>query len=168
MTSREPQARLAAAYQLMASYLIWDLHDLLRDGKLADPDARGRVRQFNELLEHALAASKPAYPAGRPEPAAQGAARARQTSRIVSRGRDEELMNLILAARGDKDRAGASNWTQQAHEVLSAIESQGWKNPDEDERQFLEEQVDPFLRRLQRIDELEAYRPGKRPGLTRR
>ncbi|MGN6588304.1 MAG: hypothetical protein ACTHKT_12690 [Solirubrobacterales bacterium] len=168
VSPRNSQARFAAAYQLMASYLVWDFHDLLEQGQLSDPDAQDRLGQFIELLDHAMQALHPAYPAGRPEPAAQGAARAEQTRRLSSRNRDEELMNLIVAARGDKDRVGAGVWTENAYKVLTEVQEAGWQTPDKAHRDFIQEEVEPFLLQLQRIDEIDAYRPGKRPGLTRR
>jgi hypothetical protein len=164
----QPQARFAAAYQLMASYLVWDIHDLVKSGQISDPAARARLEQFTELLDHAMRATHRSYPAGREAPPSEGSARAERTKRLVSRNRDEELLKMIIAARGDEDRAAASHWTERAHEVLNEVESRGWKTPKPEERVFLEQEVEPFLRRLQRLDQLDAYRPGKRSGLTRR
>jgi hypothetical protein len=159
---------MAAGYQLMASYLVWDLRDLLDEGSLRKADARERLRQFVEMLQAAQRATQPVYPA-RTEQSPSGHARAERGKRLASLNQDEQLFELIVAARGDADRHGAGAWAERAWTVLKEVEDRNWAKPSgEEEQYFIENDVEPFLRRLGRIDQLDRYRPAWRPGLQRR
>jgi hypothetical protein len=169
MASRDTQASLAAGYQLMASYLVWDLRDLLSEGRLISRDARERLRQFIEMLLAAKRAARPAYPATPAEQRSGGNARAERSKRLTSLSRDEQLFDLIIAARGDRDPERASTWAEEAWSVLEAVQKDGWRKPADQARQrFIEDDVEDFLRRLQRIDQLDGYRPVRRQRLNRR
>jgi hypothetical protein len=168
MASRSSQASLAAGYQLMASYLVWDLHDLLQEGSLRKRDARERLRQFVQMLQAAKRATEPVYPS-RSEYPRTGNARAERGKRLATQSRDEELFEMIVAARGDGDVQGAGSWAQRALSVLEGVEAHAWERPeDRDKLRFIKNEVEPFLRRLGRIDQLDRYRPPSRPGLERR
>lgn len=168
MASRNSQASLAAGYQLMASYLVWDLHDLLKDGSLRKRDARERLRQFVQMLQAATRATNPVYPA-RAENPRTGNARAERGKRLATHNHDEELFEMVVAARGDGDTQGAGSWAQRALSILEAVEAHAWERPSDREKlRFIENEVEPFLRRLGRIDQLDRYRPTSRPGLERR
>jgi hypothetical protein len=171
MSPRGSQASLAAGYQLMASHLVWDLHDLFEEGSLRKGDARERLRQFVQMLQGAQRATVPMYSSRSEVPHTGHArdARKERGERLATHTHDEELFEMITAARGDDDRRRASNWTRRACSVLEGIESQKWTPPaDAEARRFLEKEVEPFLRRLGRIDQLDRYRPVSRPGLERR
>lgn len=168
MTNRDAHASLTAAYQLMASYLVWDIRDLLSFGSLRDRDARGRVHQFIDLLDSANRADFPVYPSDHKAPRS-GFARAEQTKYVARSHRDEEILELVIAARGDDSSDDVSSWVERARSVLHDVEARGWAKPEaEAEQQFLEHDVEPFLRRLQRIDQLEVFRPTSRPRFNRR
>jgi hypothetical protein len=153
----------------MANYLVWDLRDLLSDGKFSDPNGEQRLSQFREMLNAAGRAAEPAHPAGPGEPARQGGARAERTERLESLSRDEELLNLVYVAHGDEDPTTAGEWAVRAAGVLDSFETGEWNEPTETEgRRFIEEEVESFLQRLQRIDQDETYRPTKRTRLNRR
>jgi hypothetical protein len=152
----------------MASYLVWDLHDLLEEGSLRGGDARERLRQFVRMLQAATRATEPVYPSRRTEGSRTGNARAERGRRLATHSRDEELFEMVLAARGDGDAKGAGGWAQRALSVLEGVEAH-WERPsDQSKLQFIENEVEPFLRRLGRIDQLDRYRPTSRPGLERR
>jgi hypothetical protein len=169
MATRDTQASLAAAYQFMASYLVWDLRDLLKEGSLRNGAARERLGQFIEMLKASGRAAQPVYPATQAERSATGNARAERTRRLVSLSRDEQLFDLLLAARGDANLEDASAWAQHAREVLESVVERGWVKPDEEGQQrFIHEDIEDFLRRLQRVDQLDEYRPARRSNLKRR
>jgi hypothetical protein len=169
MASRDTQVSLTAAYQLMASYLVWDLRDLLAEGILQDRDARERLKQFVDMLRSAARAATPAYPASSEERVKSGQIRATRTRRLMSLSRDEEVFDLVIAARGDDDPTGAGKWAHMASSVLGHIEEQGWNKPmDEEQQRFIKDDVEDFLRRLQRVDQLDVYRPARRSHLKRR
>lgn len=158
---------MAAGYQLMASYLLWDLRDLLREGYLQGEDARARLRQFVEMLDAAQRATMPVYPAPR-QRARSGSARAARGKRLASLGHDEQLLAMVRAARGDEDPSDVPAWVRRTHAVLQDVEGD-WKVPDDEEKQrFIVEEVEPFLHRLGQIDQLDSYRPVWRAGLIRR
>jgi hypothetical protein len=168
MTRRDSGASLAAGYQLMASYLVWDLRDLVSKGSLIEPDARGRLRQFVEMLQAAQRATEPVYPA-HPEQAPAGNARAERSKRLASANQDEQLFEILLAARGSGDKHEAGVWAEHAFSVLKGVEDHDWTKPaDKENLRFIEQDVEPFLRRLGRIDQIDRYRPAWRPGLKRR
>jgi hypothetical protein len=159
---------MAAGYQLMASYLVWDLRDLLSEGTLRKSDARARLHQLVEMLQAAQRATQPVYPAGAEQPRS-GYARAERGKRLASLNQDEQLFELVAAARGDADRNSAGAWAGRAWTVLKEVEDRDWAKPSgAKERNFIETDVEPFLRRLGRIDQLDRYRPAWRPGLQRR
>jgi hypothetical protein len=169
MSPRNQQPPLAAAYQLMANYLVWDLRDLLSTGELSDPNASRRLNEFVEMLTAAGRAAKPAHPSGKAKPPRQGSARAEQTKRLESLSRDQELLNLVLVAHGDDDESAAANWATRAAGVLQSFETGNWEETSEPEgREFIESEVESFLQRLQRIDQDDAFRPTKRTRLSRR
>jgi len=158
-----------AAYQLMASYLVWDLRDLLAEGKLTDSSARERLNEFIVLLNSGLRAAQPSYPAQPAGTASKGRARAEGATRLASLNEDEELLHLIRVAHGDDRESQWRTWAEKASEILAKVKDEDWVKPREKpEQQFIEEELEAFLRRLQRIDQLEVYRLPKRPGLTRR
>lgn len=153
----------------MASYLVWDLRDLLKEGRLSSSDARERLRQFIEMLHAAKRAARPAYPASAAEGARTGNARAERSKRLSTLSRDEELLDLIIAARGDHDADRASSWADETSTILESVQEHGWAKPSaQAELQFIENDVEGFLRRLQRIDQLDGYRPVRRQRLNRR
>lgn len=159
---------MAAGYQLMASYLVWDLRDLLDEGSLRRTDARQRLRQFVEMLQAAQRATQPVYPS-RTGQSPSGNARAERGKRLASLSQDEQLFELVVAARGDADRTDAGAWAERVWTVLKEVEDRDWAKPSsEEEQDFIENDVEPFLRRLGRIDQLDRYRPAWRPGLQRR
>jgi hypothetical protein len=167
MASRDAHASLTAAYQLMASYLLWDIRDLLSSGSLSNLNARGRLRQFLDLLDSANRAEYSVYSVD-PKPRS-GFARAELAKRVVPSHRDEELLELVIAARGDSNHDDVGSWVVKTRSVLEDVVARGWSKPeDEAEQRFLEDDVEPFLRRLQRIDQLENFRPASRPRLNRR
>src|SRR5260221_967262 len=125
MSPRDTQASLAAGYQLMASYLVWDLRDLLDEGSLSRPDARERLHQFVEMLQAAQRAMQPVYPA-RAEQSRSGSARAERGKRLATLNQDEQLFEMVLAARGDGDLHDAGASPQRACIVLEAIEDRNW------------------------------------------
>jgi hypothetical protein len=169
MSPRQGKPPLAAAYQLMANYLVWDLRDLLEKGELSDPNGKQRIDQLIEMLEAAGRAAEPAHPGSHSEVPRQGGARAERTKRMESLSRDQELLNLVFVARGAKSASDAGQWASHAAEVLISFERGEWSQPKEGEgRSFIANDVEAFLQRLQRIDEDDAYRPTKRNRLTRR
>jgi hypothetical protein len=168
MTRRSSQVHLAAAYQLLASYLVWDLRDLLEAGSLDAGAPRERVEQLIEMLDTATRATQPAYPASAGDHSRTGTARGERTERLASLNSDQELLELISVAHDDKDLAETSSWAKEASAVLSGVRANEWEKPSSGGKEFIEEQLQPFLRRLQRIDQLDTRRPGNRAGLTRR
>jgi hypothetical protein len=152
----------------MASYLVWDLRDLLATGKLTDRNAQERLNQLIELIDSGLRAAHLVYPAKTAGASAKGRVRER-AERLASLNHDEELLHLILVAHGDEDQVRGQKWAEQASKVLNQVREDEWTKPKTDtEQRFIKEDVEDFLRRLQRIDQAETYRPPKRPGLTRR
>ena len=168
MASRNSQASLAAGYQLMASYLVWDLQDLLQEGSLRKRGAQERLRQFVQMLQAATRVTGPAHRSRAERPRA-GNARAEHGRSPAGHNRDEALFEMVMAARGDGDAEGAGTWAQQALSVFEGVEAPAWERPtDRQKVHFIEHEVEPFLRRLGRIDQLDRYRPPSRPGLERR
>ncbi len=166
MSPRNNQVPLTAAYQLMASYLVWDLRDLLKDGKLTDSNARERLDQFIELLDSGLRAVNPAYSAS--GGSAKGRARAERTKRLASLNRDEEMLRLIDVAYGEEEQP-LRDWAQRTSKILTGVKENDWIKPTaKGDWKFIEADVEPFLRRLQRIDQDETFRSPKRSGLLRR
>jgi hypothetical protein len=157
MAERSPQIHLAAAYQLLASYLVWDLEDLLQAGKLSAEASRGRFAQLIEMLDTATRATEFTYPANR---AGAGTARGERTERLASLNSDRQLLELISVAHEDKDLAQTSHWAQEVSNVLKWVRANNWKSPDPDGTALIEKDVQPFLRRLQRIDQIDPRRPG--------
>jgi hypothetical protein len=153
----------------MASYLVWDLRDLISEGSLRDSAARERLQQFIDMLSAATRAASPAYPATAAERRATGNARAERTKRLASLGRDEQLLDLVVAARGDDDLRQANTWVKHAQMVLKSVADNGWAKPTEEiDQTFIHEDIEAFLRRLQRVDQLDGYRPVSRQSLNRR
>lgn len=168
MASRNSQPSLAAGYQLMASYLVWDLQDLLQEGALHKRGAQQRVRQFIQMLQAVTRAGEPARRFRSERPRA-GNARAERGRSSAAHNRDEALFEMVVAARGDGDAEGAGSWAQRALSILEGLEAHSWERPtDRGNLHFIEHEVEPFLRRLGRIDQLDQYRPPSRPGLERR
>lgn len=169
MATRDSQASVAAAYQFMASYLVWDLRDLLNEGSLRDSAARERLQQFIDMLSAATRAASPAYPATAAEQRSTGHARAERTRRLTTLGRDEQLFDLVIAARGDNDVGQAGTWVEHARGVLKSVADHGWAKPSQEiDQAFIHEDIETFLRRLQRVDQLDGYRPLRRQSLNRR
>jgi hypothetical protein len=152
----------------MASYLVGDLQDLLEEGSLRKRGAQERLRQFVEMLQAVTRATGPAHWSRTERPRA-GNARAEPGRSPAGHNRDEALFEMVVAARGDGDARGAGTWAQQALSVLEGVEAHAWERPtDRQKIYFIEHEVEPFLRRLGRIDQLDRYRPPSRPGLERR
>lgn len=161
MAQRSPQAHLAAAYQLLASYLVWDLEDLLQAGNLAEPASQGRLEQLIEMLDTATRATELTYPA---KPTQTGTARGERTERLASLNSDRQLLELIAIAHEDKDLSETSHWAQGVSTVLKGVRKNEWQRPDPNGTQMIKNELQPFLRRLQRIDQLDPRRPGASLG----
>jgi hypothetical protein len=168
MPRRSSQVHLAAAYQLLASYLVWDLRDLLSSGTLGIGAPRERLKQLIEMLDTATRAGEPAYPAAAGARSRRGTARGERSERLASLNNDRELLELVSVAHDDKDLGETSEWAREASVILTHIRDNQWSKPDHDGEEFIEKQVQPFLGRLQRIDQIDSYRPGNRAGMTRR
>lgn len=165
MPRRDSEDHLAASYQLLASYLLGDLEDLLED--VGDvKSAHRRVAQLIEILESAVRAGEPAYPAPT-EQSRSGMARAERSKRIASRDSDQELLWLVAAAHAAEPGETAV-WACDARRHLGSLDSSGWSDPSEEDSEFLDKELRPFLRRLQRIDEIDGRRSGRLGGLARR
>jgi len=152
----------------MASYLVWDLQDLLQEGSLRQRGAQERLRQFVQMLQAATRATRPAH-RPRAERPRTGNARAERNRSPAGHNRDEALFEMVMAARGDGDAESAGTWAQRALSVFEGLEAHSWERPTDCQKlHFIEHEVEPFLRRLGRIDQLDQYRPSSRPGLERR
>jgi len=152
----------------MASYLVGDLQDLLQEGALRERSAQERLRQFVQMLQAATRAQGPSR-RSRSERPRVGNARAERGRSSAGHNRDEALFEMVVAARGDGDAEGAGAWAQQALSAFEGLEAHAWERPtDRRKLHFIEHEVEPFLRRLGRIDQLDEYRPPSRPGLERR
>lgn len=165
MPRRDSEDHLAASYQLLASYLLGDLEDLL-EGVGDDRPARRRVGQLLEILDSAVRAGEPAYPAPS-GPGRSGAARAERSKRLASRDSDQELLWLVAAAHAAEPTETA-NWAVSVRRHLGALDSSDWSDPSEEDFEFVDKELRPFLRRLQRIDEIDGRRSGRSGGLARR
>lgn len=161
MSQRNPQTHLAAAYQLLASYLVWDLHDLLSKGNVTKDASKGRVEQLIEMLDTATRATQLTYPANRVQ---AGAARGERTERLASLNSDRQLLELIAVAHEDKDLTATSHWAQDVSTVLKDVRRNHWKRPGDHGTQIIKDELQPFLRRLQRIDQFDLRRPGEALG----
>jgi hypothetical protein len=168
MPSRNSQASLAAGYQLMANYLVWDIHDLLNLGQIRADDARGRMRQLLEMLQAAQRATQPVYSA-EPERMSAGYAREERGRRLASLPRDEQLLKMVAVARGAGGVDETGEWARQAYTIIKSVQDHEWAKPsDPDNESFIKDDLEPFLRRLGKIDQIEEYQPIWRSGLTRR
>jgi hypothetical protein len=168
MPPRNSQASLAAGYQLMASYLVWDLRDLLSQGEIRNSDARSRVGQLLDMLQAAQRATQPVYPAKREQTPA-GYAREERGKRLANLTRDEQLLKMVAAARGEGGMDETGKWAEQAYVIVKSVEDHQWTKPDDPDNQgFIRDDLEPFLRRLGKIDQIEEYQPVWRSGLTRR
>jgi hypothetical protein len=164
MPRRSSKVHLGASYQLLASYLVWDLKDLLAGGEEAEA-ARRRVTQLIEILDSAVRAGEPAYPAA-PDERRAGAARGKRSERLASLDSDQQLLELVAVAHAGP-LAATSEWAGRASSVLTSLEARDWREPSPADSEFVEAELQPFLRRLQRIDQIDSRGPGSRSGLAR-
>jgi len=166
--ARDTQVATAASYQLMASYLLWDLRDLLGEGR-ASSGWRARVGDLLELLRAADSGGRPIYPPP-PDLAKTGGIRAERTRRLANLPRDEDLFDLVavLTRKAGKPSEQILSWINSATVALERMLAGEGEVANEQDRTFLSDEVEPFLRRLQRIDEFDEYRPPLRKNLVRR
>ncbi len=165
---RESRVALAAAYQLMASHLIHDLRSLT-SGRNLDDEVGKRV---NLLLDLVRAAQRGADPVpGQPldPPAAEGGAVRERGDRLANLERDEEVFDLVSRVRReDRSIDATRSWAKQAEAVLDDLRGSGWQGLEEPKKDFVRNDLETFLRRLERLDQTDEYRPGRRDSLTRR
>ncbi|HEV3070287.1 MAG TPA: hypothetical protein VGY76_02535 [Solirubrobacteraceae bacterium] len=146
----------AASYQLMASYLVWDLHDLLNN-RGAPSGWHTRIRDLLELLQAADRGGQPIYPPPKSR-AKSGGIRADRTERLTSLDHDADLFDLVavVAGKSNNPKEQTVAWVRKASDALER--TLGGQIAGED-RTFLDQEVEPFLRRLERLDEFDEYRP---------
>jgi hypothetical protein len=156
--ARDAQVATAASYQLMASYLVWDLHDLLNN-RGAQSGWHRRVRDLLDLLKAADRGGRPIYPPPK-NLGKSGGIRTERTKRLANLDRDEDLFDLVAVVAGKSNNPSAQtlDWVGRAQGALEGMLDSNGRIAHAD-RTFLDKEMEPFLRRLQRLDEFDEYRP---------
>jgi hypothetical protein len=157
--ARDSQAATAASYQLMASYLVWDLRDLL-ERQQPKKGWQRRVQDLEVLFEAADRGGRPLYPPPN-DLEKSGGLRANRARQLETLEHDDEIYGLVKTVAGTATATDTLAWATAAREALSRVlDSDG--QVGKSDRTFLCEQVEPFLRRLQRVDQLDEYSPPRR------
>ncbi len=157
--ARDSQAATAASYQLMASYLVWDLRDLL-ERQQPKKGWQRRVHDLDVLFEAADRGGRPVYPPPN-DLEKSGGLRASRARQLETLAHDDELYGLVKTVAGTATTTDTLAWAAEARQALSRVLDNDGQVSKSD-RTFLCEQVEPFLRRLQRVDQLDEYSPPRR------
>jgi hypothetical protein len=144
----------------MASYVVWDLRDLLEEHKPKQGWQR-RVEDLDLLFEAADRGAQPVYPPPSGIAGKSGSLRATRARRLETFERDDDLFELVNAIASTVTEANTVAWAKQARKALGKVLASEGRIAKSD-REFLAGEIEPFLRRLQRADQLEQYSPPRR------
>lgn len=169
MRQRESRVALAAAYQLMASHLIHDLRDLMSGREDADRAIRERVELLLDLVQAAQRGAEPVPGQPLDAPAHEAGAVREHGDRLANLERDEDVFDLVSRVRReDRTISQTKHWAAHAESVLAELHDGGWKALNKPQQEFVQMDLESFLRRLERLDQTDEYRPGRRDSLVRR
>jgi hypothetical protein len=146
-----PQAS-AGVHLGLASQLVQDLRDM-RTGVILDegPEVEARLSSFQRFVENA---SNAAIPVFRDRADATGRLTPTRIRRWTSLDSDQEPFALVqMYYGGDADPKQVKDWTDRAAEVVGQLRETDWVRLEEDDKSFLEKELEPFLERLERVDE---------------
>lgn len=127
---------------LLATYLKWDLRDVMAGKSIEDATARGRVQGLRELLEAAERATTPIY--------GGDLTREERLSRLASHEEDEDSLEVVREAYVVANGMKLDYFVERGQGLLAKIEEGRWDG-DSGDRVFVEESLMPFLDRLERI-----------------
>jgi hypothetical protein len=159
MKSPGAHGATTATRQLLASQLVQDLRDL-RGGVTVEDEERRRLHRLRALAEAAERGAKPVL--NDREGSAQGGALAPSRSKqLATLDRDEELFMLVRQLRGDSAE-GVEGFAEKVKELVDSVLSQSWQAVDPGLKLFAEGELEPFLKRMERLDELDDSRAALR------
>lgn len=146
----------------LASQLVQDLRDM-RTGVTLDegPEVDARLCRFQSFVENAGNAAIPVFRdrAG----AATGRLTPTRIQRWTSLDSDQEPFALVqMYYGGDANPEQVKDWTDRAAKVVGQLRETDWVRLEEDEKSFLEKELEPFLERLERVDESPVVRRRRR------
>jgi len=155
MKDRDARYATTATRQLLASQLVQDLRDL-RTGLTAEDEERHRLQLLRSLAEAAERGAKPVLEdrEGRAVGGSLSPARSRE---LATLDQDEELFMLVRRLRGE-NAAGVAEFAEQVKSLVDALLSSGWQTVAPALRLFAQGDLEPFLQRMERLDELEGPR----------
>jgi hypothetical protein len=169
MKDRDGRTATVAKLQLLASQLVEDLRDVragLAVGEL--PEERHRLETFRDLISSALRGAAPAFhERGNSARERGGRLTPTRSKKLATLDQDQEVFGMVRALRGGRsERDAAQAWAQRTEVVLTRLLSGGWDRLSEGDRTFIEQELETFLERMQRLDESEDFVPRRRASLT--
>lgn len=166
MSPHQSRASFAAALQILAAYVVDDLLRLRYANGAPASDARERLVKLRAVARAGKRGAMPAYPAP-VDQMLNGGILPERSARLKTLDSDDDVFEMLrLVCREPSQEITV--FVSRIDEVVTDLLDKGWDGLNDEERAFVEADLTSFLQRVERLDQLDEYRPSRRENSQRR
>jgi hypothetical protein len=125
-----------------------------------------RLKRFKTFVGQAANAAIPVFKE-REGATTTGRLSPTRVKKWTSLNDDQEPLALVVAYYGgDRQPQSVKDWSDEAASVLDDLQEKNWAELSTTEREFIENRLEPFLERLERLEESESILSVRRKATT--